>query len=88
MISYDLSKRGDLPRYQYLYTRIREDITNGRLRPDERMPSKRRFAEVLNVSVNTVMTAYDLLVAEGLLVFDAVDQHPLDLKLPVDGQGL
>ena len=68
MISYDLSKRGDLPRYQYLYTRIREDITNGRLRPDERMPSKRRFAEVLNVSVNTVMTAYDLLVAEGLLV--------------------
>ena len=67
MISYDLSKRGDLPRYQYLYTRIREDITNGRLRPDERMPSKRRFAEVLNVSVNTVMTAYDLLVAEGFL---------------------
>ena len=67
MISYDLSKRGSKPRYLYLYTRIREDIASGRLRPDERMPSKRQFANVLGVSVNTVMTAYDLLVSEGFL---------------------
>jgi GntR family transcriptional regulator/MocR family aminotransferase len=67
MISYDLSKRGSTPRYLYLYSRIREDITSGRLHPDERMPSKRKFAGVLNCSVNTVMTAYDLLVSEGFL---------------------
>lgn len=67
MISYDMSKRGRTPRYLYLYRRIRDDIASGRLKPDERMPSKRRFAEVLSVSVNTVMTAYDLLVSEGFL---------------------
>lgn len=67
MISYDLSKRGSTPRYLYLYSRIREDIASGRLRPDERMPSKRKFASVLGVSVNTVMAAYDLLVSEGFL---------------------
>ena len=67
MISYDLSKRGSKPRYLYLYTRIRKDIASGRLRPDERMPSKRQFASVLGVSVNTVMAAYDLLVSEGFL---------------------
>lgn len=67
MISYDLSKRGSAPRYLYLYARIREDIASGRLHPDERMPSKRQFASVLGVSVNTVMAAYDLLVSEGFL---------------------
>ena len=65
MLTYSLEDRGGLPLYEYLYRRIRQDILDGTLSAGERLPSKRRLAEHLNVSVITVEGAYAQLEAEG-----------------------
>lgn len=55
------------PLYQQLYEAITEQIRDGKLAVGERMPGKRSLASQLAVSVNTVDTAYQMLVAEGYL---------------------
>lgn len=65
MLTYPLEERGALPLYEYLYRRIRADILDGTLTAGEKLPSKRRLAEHLNVSVTTVEGAYAQLAAEG-----------------------
>lgn len=67
MLTYDLGQRGSLPLYEYIYQRIRQDIITGRLRRDEKLPSKRALAEHLRVGVVTVANAYAQLVMEGYL---------------------
>ena len=67
MLTYTFDNRGTLSLYEFLYTRIREDILAGTLRFGEKMPSKRAFAHHLGVSVITVENAYEQLVAEGYL---------------------
>ena len=67
MLTYAMENRGDLPLYEYLYRCIRADILDGTLAADERIPSKRRLAEHLQVSVITVESAYQQLEAEGYL---------------------
>ena len=68
MLTYDLEKRGELPRYDYLYRCIKGDILSGRLGPGERLPSKRALAAHLGTAVVTVENAYAQLLAEGYLV--------------------
>lgn len=65
MLSYDMGKRGNASRYDYLYRRIRHDIAHGNILPDEKLPSKRALARNLGVSVVTVEAAYAQLIAEG-----------------------
>ena len=65
MITYDLSQRDGLPKYEYLFQCIREDIRKGTLKPGMRLPSKKMLAKHLNISVSTVEGAYDLLVSSG-----------------------
>lgn len=65
MLDYDLGLRGDESLYDYLYQRIRDDISSGELREGARLPSKRALAEHLGVSVVTVEGAYRQLVVEG-----------------------
>ena len=55
------------PLYQQLYAYFVRAIRAGRLAPGEKLPSKRRLAEQLELSVNTVDTAYQMLTAEGYL---------------------
>jgi len=58
-----LGARGQLA--ANVYRALREAILDGRLRGGERMPSSRTLADQLRVARNTVLDAYDLLVAEG-----------------------
>lgn len=67
MLTYSLDKRNDETLYEYLYNCIKEDIINGVILPDEKLPSKRDFARNHGVSVVTVETAYGQLMAEGYL---------------------
>ena len=67
MLTYDLTDRGKTPMYEYLYQLIREDILSGRLKKDEKLPSKRTLAEHLSVSKITVENAYAQLLAEGYI---------------------
>ena len=53
--------------YEHLYHCLREDIQYGKLRPGERLPSKRTFATHLGVSTITVENAYGQLLTEGYI---------------------
>lgn len=68
MLTYNMEERGRIPRYDYLYRRIKADILEGRLPSGYRLPSKRALAEHLAVSVVTVETAYQQLLSEGYIV--------------------
>lgn len=62
-----LDPAGKKPLYQQLYDSLVEQIRKGTLRTGDRLPGKRSLASQLAVAVNTVDTAYQMLVAEGYL---------------------
>ena len=47
MLTYDLDKRGNKTMYEYLYELIKEDIADGKLKADEKLPSKRGLSQHL-----------------------------------------
>lgn len=55
------------PLYEQLYRYIVSQIRSGTLAEGEKLPSKRRLAEHLGVSLTTVEKSYGLLTAEGYL---------------------
>lgn len=60
-------KEGGKPLYLQVYKRIKSEIETGRLTPGMKLPSKRKFAENLGVSVITIENAYEKLVSEGYI---------------------
>ena len=62
-----MESRGDLALYEYLYRCIRHDIAHGKVKPGQKLPSKRTLAKQLGVSLITIEAAYDQLVAEGYI---------------------
>jgi len=66
MLTYDLTV-ADKPLYQYLYECIKKDIVSGKLKTNEKMPSKRTLAENLGVSNITIENAYEQLIGEGYM---------------------
>src|SRR6266403_965398 len=56
------------PLYRRVYHALKSMIRDGRLAPAARLPSTREFAADLRVSRNTVMLAYEQLLAEGYVV--------------------
>ncbi|HEV2721375.1 MAG TPA: GntR family transcriptional regulator, partial [Thermoanaerobaculia bacterium] len=48
-----------------LYDELRQTILQGHLQPGTRLPSTRALAEERGVSRNTVLNAYEQLLAEG-----------------------
>ncbi|MDE5898275.1 MAG: PLP-dependent aminotransferase family protein, partial [Treponemataceae bacterium] len=67
MITCDFEKRGAAGLCDFLYGSIRQQILDGTLRADEKLPSKRSLAGHLGVSVTTVQNAYGQLISEGYL---------------------
>ncbi|AZU60181.1 PLP-dependent aminotransferase family protein [Neobacillus mesonae] len=63
-----LEKNGVKPLYMQLANYIKQEILSGSIRCNEKLPSKRALANYLGLSVNTVMSAYDQLSAEGFVV--------------------
>lgn len=55
------------PRYEQLYRHIRDGIAAGDPPLGSRLPSKRKLARHLNLSLNTVENAYAQLAAEGFI---------------------
>lgn len=56
------------PGYHDIYTRYRDNITRGVLKPGDKVPAIRVLAEELKVARKTVETAYAILTGEGYLV--------------------
>ncbi|MFC5631086.1 MULTISPECIES: MocR-like pyridoxine biosynthesis transcription factor PdxR [Streptococcus] len=67
MLTYNLTPHHSEPLYQQLYLALKNDITSVKLLGHEKLPSKRKLAKHLGVSVTTVDTAYQQLIAEGYL---------------------
>jgi len=65
MLSCNLNRFDSVPLYEQLYEHIKKEIIEGRLLFQEKLPSKRKLAEFLQISHNTVDTAYNQLTAEG-----------------------
>ena len=57
----------DLPLYEQIYRYAVAEIRAGRLAEGDKLPSRRRLAEHLGVSLTTVERAYGLLTAEGYI---------------------
>ncbi|WP_114604172.1 PLP-dependent aminotransferase family protein [Staphylococcus sp. EZ-P03] len=53
--------------YRKIYTQIKNDILNHKFESHEKLPSKRKLAKELNVSINSVKSAYEQLIAEGYI---------------------
>ncbi len=67
-IALDLPGRGQGNLVQALHQQLRAAIVDGRMAANSPLPSTRQFAGALGVSRNTVVAAFDLLIAEGYLV--------------------
>lgn len=62
---WDYSK--NTPLYVQLYEYIKHEIQIGTIKPQTKLPSKRKLASYLGISQNTIQAAYDQLCAEGYL---------------------
>ncbi|MGG3466905.1 PLP-dependent aminotransferase family protein [Neobacillus pocheonensis] len=66
-----LDDKGDKPLYIQLANYIKQEILSGRIKREEKLPSKRNLSQYLGLSLNTIQSAYDQLSAEGY-----VDSRP------------
>lgn len=57
-----------IAKHRQVYDALRRAIAEGRLAPDDELPSTRELARELGVSRNTTVAAYDMLLAEGYVV--------------------
>jgi GntR family transcriptional regulator/MocR family aminotransferase len=65
MISLD--RKAALPLHRQLYDGLRAHILDGKIPSGTRLPATRELAHDLGISRNTVIAAYDALLAEGYL---------------------
>lgn len=92
MLTYSFTKRKDESLYEYLYKCIKNDIISGVLSPNEKLPSKREFANNHDISVVTVENTYGQLMAEGYIYskpksgffVSPIDSQILSKNLPSD----
>ena len=84
------------PLYQQLYDHLSAQIRTGALRRGDKLPGKRTLAAQLAVAVNTVDTAYQMLVAEGYIesraksgfyVLEYLDALPEAVTPPTEDTG-
>ena len=68
MISVEIDHNSDKSLYVQLYEYLKGEIAEGRIETGERLPSLRTMAEDSGMSVTTVKSAYEQLMAEGYLV--------------------
>ncbi|WP_164847009.1 PLP-dependent aminotransferase family protein [Neptunomonas marina] len=64
-----LSKTSDsrTPKYEQLYELLREAILDGRISAGDKLPATRDLSQQLGIGRNAVITAFEMLVAEGFL---------------------
>lgn len=53
--------------YRKIYNQLKKDILDHKYKSHEKLLSKRSLAKEMNVSINSVKTAYEQLIAEGYI---------------------
>lgn len=67
MLTFTFSAQSGQPLYKQLYDHLKSEIKSGNIRPGQRLSSKRVLAAHLKISLSTVETAYEQLLAEGYI---------------------
>ncbi len=67
-MSFNLNRKKGIPMYLQLTHEIKKLIQSGEWEAGKKVPTERELAEKLNVSRNTVSSAYNELESEGILV--------------------
>jgi DNA-binding transcriptional regulator YhcF (GntR family) len=62
-----LDRAAPIPLHRQIHDRIAQSIRTGAIGYEARLPSTRALAAILSVSRNTVLTAYEDLVADNLV---------------------
>lgn len=62
MLSLEIDKKSTIPLYIQLFEQISNKINNGVLKGGTKLPSQRELANAFNISVNTVINAYNMLI--------------------------
>jgi GntR family transcriptional regulator/MocR family aminotransferase len=62
-----LDQKATEPFYRQIYNRVRGAISNGLLKPGDRIPSARSLTKELGLARGTIDAAYSLLAAEGYI---------------------
>ncbi len=75
-------KHSDGTRQQALFFAIREKIVQGLWAKNGKLPSTRKLSQGLNISRNTVIAAYEQLVAEGYLISQKGSGFYVAVELP------
>ncbi len=90
----NLDRNASAPLHRQLYRTIRDKIITGHLLPGDRMPSTRALSEEAGIGRNTVVNAYNQLLAEGLLESSIGSGTVVSSSLPeellrdgIDGEG-
>jgi len=65
--AYFINSSSGEPIYQQLTRQLKHAISNGSLKPGDRLPTVRELAETLVINPNTVARSYRELIGEGLL---------------------
>src|SRR5665648_507075 len=67
-LTFTFKQDGNIPLYHQLYEFIKMEIQMGRISHNEKLPSKRKLSAHLNISQNTIQTAYSQLIEEGYII--------------------
>lgn len=65
VFKFNIIKESKKPIYIQLYSFIKSEIELGELKANDKLPSKRKLASNLEISQNTVESAYSQLIVEG-----------------------
>lgn len=68
MLGIHLDRESELPLRRQIYQSLKDQMTRGRIKSGETLPSTRELSRNLNVSRSTVSEAYDMLIAEGYVI--------------------
>ncbi|SHJ19454.1 transcriptional regulator, GntR family [Clostridium amylolyticum] len=68
MLTFTINEDIEIPIYLQLYNYIKSEIQSGNIPFDTKLPSKRKLSEHLNISQNTIQSAYDQLIEEGYVI--------------------
>jgi len=68
MLLFQLERDSNKPLYDQLYNGIKDAIISKKIMVGEKLPSKRKLSDFLNISQTTIEIAYAQLLAEGYIM--------------------
>ena len=88
VVRIELDRASMVPLFRQLYLGMRDEIISRRLAPCMRLPPTRALADHLSIARNTVINAYEQLVAEGYLEALVGSGTRVASELPIEASAM